>query len=271
MKDLNLLEGVEAAEGQFYERHLRSQALNKLKAARRGLILLLTLRDQIALNEQTGQPFDYVEQAYIELAAAVFVNARAAFILTKTGYLIPARILLRTLWEEVVFMEYFRLYPDESRAWALAANRSAGRTPSPRSAWSAVKAKARDSVLGGKRGPVYDYLTRYAHTHRHALFELTAASSDTKAATSFGPAYAATNVDFTLELMTSLLVSAIEVLERVFESRLRQTGAQPLTEILGSILKLALSDYSLNSSQHTKSVQKADDPEDKPETPAHAD
>jgi len=243
MKDLNLLEGLERVEGEFFERYLRERGVfNKLKAARRALILLLMVRDQIGVDEETGRPFENVEQAYIELAAAVFANGRAAFLLITNGYLIPALILLRALWEQIVFMEYFRLYPERCRIWAVATDRSAARTPSPLKAWGAVKAKGEDSVLGGKRGPVYEYLTRYAHSHRHALFDLTVAITDTMAGTSFGPAYEPTNLGFILELMTSLLVSALEVIEKVFETRLQRTGAQPLRSILISILELAFAE-----------------------------
>lgn len=253
MKDLNLLEAIEKSEEEFCERYL-SHVFNKLKAARRALILLLMVRDQIGLNEKTGEPFDDIEQAYIELAAAVFANGRAAFLLIMNGYLFPAQILLRALWEQVVFMEYFRLYPDECRTWVVADDPSAARTPRPQKAWGAVKAKAQDSVLGGKRDRLYDYLSQHAHSHRYALSDLTVAVSDKMAGTAFGPAYEPTDLGLIVELMTSLLVSAVEVLEKVFETRIRDTGGQPLKEVLKAILELAFEESPVAENQLTNGV-----------------
>lgn len=250
MKDLNLLEAIEKAEEEFFERYL-SHVFNKLNAARRALILLLTVRDQIGANEKTGEPFDDIEQAYIELAAAVFANGRAAFLLIMNGYLFPAQILLRALWEQVVFMEYFRLYPDECRTWVVTDDPSTARTPKPQKAWRAVKAKAQDSVLGGRRGGLYDYLSRYAHSHRYALSDLTVAVNDKIWGTAFGPAYEPTDLGSIVEKMTSLLVSAVEVLEEVFETRIRDTGAQPLREVLKGILELAFQESPVAENQPT--------------------
>jgi hypothetical protein len=241
VREFNLLEGIEKAEEEFFDTCLR-RVSDKLKAARRALILLLMIREPLGRSEKTDKPFDEVEQAFIELAAAVFANGRSAFLLVMKGYLLSAQILLRTLWEQIVLMGYFRLYPDECRVWALAsADERAARTPSPLDAWGAIRAKGQVSVLGGGRGrgKVYEYLSRYAHMHRDALFDLTIQINDTMAATSFGPAYKPTNLDFVIELLVSELVSAMKILEKIFESRLHETGIQPLDELLIDILTLA--------------------------------
>jgi hypothetical protein len=239
VREFNLLEGIEKAEEEFFDTCLRGVS-DKLKAARRALILLLMIREPLGRSEKTDKPFDEVEQAFIELAAAVFANGRSAFLLVMKGYLLSAQILLRTLWEQVVLMEYFRLYPDECRVWALAsADERAARTRSPEDAWGTIRAKSQVSVLRGKWKKVYEYLSRYAHMHRGALFDLTVQINDTTAATSFGPVYKPDNLDFVLELLISELVSAMEILEKIFESRLHETGIQPLNELLIDILTLA--------------------------------
>ncbi len=239
MKEFNLLEGIERAENSFYDTYLRSLH-DKLKAGRRALILLLMIRNPLSDSENEGLLFTVVEQAFIELSAAIFANGRSAFLLIMKGYIYPAQCLLRTLWEQVVFMEYFRLYPDECLKWAKAnVNDRAARTQRPDKAWGAIKAKGKASVLGGKRGKVYEFLTGYTHSRRNALFDLTVQINDSQAATSFGPAYKPKNLEFVLDYLVSDLVSAITIIEMVFHKRLRDQGSQSLHDLLIEILILA--------------------------------
>jgi hypothetical protein len=239
MTELNLFAGVEAAEEGFYNEYI-SPLFEKWKAARRALLVLLMIREPLGQSEQAGEPFDALEQAYVELAAAVFANGRAAFLLIELGYLFPAKTLLRSLWEQVTFMEYFRLYQEEGRAWASATPKDkSARTPEPTQAWSAIRAKGGASILGGKRKQLYEYLTSYAHSHRAALFDLTTPMDEEMVATAFGPAHQPSDLDLVVQMLVILLVSAIEVLQRQFDDRLRVAQAQQVDSILRDIERMA--------------------------------
>ena len=235
----NLFAGIEAAEAAFFTDHL-TPLFEECKAARRALLLLLYLREPLGQSEETGESFDVLEQSYIELAAGVFANGRAAFLLIAQGYLFPAKILLRSIWEQVVFMEYFRLYPETGRAWASAEyGQRAARTPEPMQALNAINAKGDATVLGGKRGRLYEYLTPYAHAHRAALSEFTTTPNEQMFATVFGPAHEPKDLDLVLQLLVSLLVSAVEVLRKQFQERMREVQADNWDSVIRDLLSRA--------------------------------